>query len=136
MLAFKMDDHLYHKLGFDEEIDHDWRVHAEQTMLDSFQRFEIDALWEDITDVQLEHLFDHFEKLVEDHFESSESSESSEEEPKFFIPEERKNFNDASNYCKMHGGELASIRNQAEQDEVTSMITEDMWIGLTRGTNG
>uniref|UniRef100_A0AAQ5XJ88 C-type lectin domain-containing protein n=1 Tax=Amphiprion ocellaris TaxID=80972 RepID=A0AAQ5XJ88_AMPOC len=45
-----------------------------------------------------------------------------------------KNWTDAQSYCRQHYTDLASVRNQAENDQLKTMSRKiRVWIGLYRG---
>ncbi|XP_063049772.1 C-type mannose receptor 2-like [Engraulis encrasicolus] len=53
----------------------------------------------------------------------------------YVLVEEEKTWPDAQRYCRDHYTDLASVRNQAENDNITGLLTggnDDAWIGLFR----
>uniref|UniRef100_A0A3Q1ILZ5 C-type lectin domain-containing protein n=1 Tax=Anabas testudineus TaxID=64144 RepID=A0A3Q1ILZ5_ANATE len=52
----------------------------------------------------------------------------------FFLINDLKNWTEAQSYCRIHYTDLASVRNQAENDQMSMMLTQGAWIGLYRNS--
>nr|XP_046271756.1 C-type mannose receptor 2-like [Scatophagus argus] len=53
--------------------------------------------------------------------------------PSFILVNESKNWTEAQSYCRKHHTDLASVRNQSENDQLKTMVqNQHTWIGLYR----
>ncbi|KAK2833971.1 hypothetical protein Q5P01_017860 [Channa striata] len=54
--------------------------------------------------------------------------------PDFILVNDLKTWTEAQLYCRDNYTDLASVRNQAENDEMKMMLTQNTWIGLHRNS--
>lgn len=50
----------------------------------------------------------------------------------FIFVNESKTWTEAQSYCREHYTDLASVRNQTENEQIKNIITSKAWIGLYR----
>ncbi|XP_048051416.1 CD209 antigen-like protein 2 isoform X2 [Megalobrama amblycephala] len=48
-----------------------------------------------------------------------------------FISIEQKSWSDSRQYCRDHGGDLVIIRTEEKQRHITSLVKDNVWIGLS-----
>ncbi|KAK9529822.1 hypothetical protein VZT92_013892 [Zoarces viviparus] len=53
---------------------------------------------------------------------------------KYIVVNTKMNWTDARTYCRSNYTDLASVSNQSENNHISSLLTENTWIGLHRNT--
>ncbi|KAI7810723.1 putative C-type lectin domain family 4 member E [Triplophysa rosa] len=88
---------------------------------------ERDQLWQNITSMtqkerELETKVKNFSVALKEKFSGSCS---------YFISSEKKNWTDSRRFCRDRGGDLVIINTEEEQKYVSSIVNENVWIGLS-----